>query len=78
MPTFLLEAYGTDSRYFPDIRHRSYTTSRKKAEQFMAIPKIQFTDSGHGIVFWSEELPPRTHKLPSIRGLEEYIKEHLS
>lgn len=76
MTTWLLVAFGTDSRYADDVRHRSYTTSRKKAEKFAAIPRIQFTDSGHGIVFHAEELPPRTRRLPVRRGLEDYIAEH--
>jgi len=77
MTTWLLEAYGTDSRYSDDVRFRAYTTSRKKAEAFKAIPRIQFTDSGHGIVFWAEELPPRTPRKPTRRGLTDYISEHM-
>ncbi len=76
MSTWLLVAFGTDSRYADDVRHRSYTTSRKKAEAFARIPRIQFTDSGHGIVFHAEELPPRAKRLPERRGLAEYIAEH--
>ena len=78
MTTWLLEAFGTDSRYRDDVRHRSYTTSRKKAEAFGRIPRIQFSDSGHGIVFHALELPPRTRRLPERRGLAEYIREHLA
>ena len=44
-----LLAYNTEC--MQDIRYRKYTTSKKKAEAFNNIPKIQFTDSGHGIVF---------------------------
>lgn len=73
--TWVLEAYDTDCR---DVRHRSYTTSRKKAEAFDRIPRIQFSDSGHGIVFSATELAPRTKRLPLYRGLSDYIREHTS
>lgn len=77
--TFLLEAWNTDRRYPDDVRYRAYTTSRKKAEAFGRIPKIQFTDSGHGIVFSFEELPKGTKKLPPVRyGLSDYISEHMA
>lgn len=77
MTTWLLEAYGTDSRYVDDVRYRSYTTSQRKAEAFARIPKIQFSDSGHGIVFHATELLPRTKKLPARSGLSDYIREHM-
>jgi hypothetical protein len=77
MTTWLLEAYGTDSRYSDDVRYRAYTTSRKKAEAFGRIPRIQFSDSGHGIVFSATELPPRTKKLPTRSGLSDYVREHM-
>lgn len=77
MTTWLLEAYGTDSRYPDDVRHRSYTTSRRKAEAFGRLPKIQFTDSGHGIVFHAEELAPYTRRLPERHGLSDYIEANL-
>lgn len=78
MSTWMLEAYGTDSRYGDDVRHRSYTRSRKKAEAFARIPRIQFTDSGHGIVFRAEELARGTRRLPVRYGLSDYIAEHLA
>ncbi len=77
MPTWLLEGYGTDSRYRDDVRYRAYTTSRKRAEAFNRIPRIQFTDSGHGIVFLATELPPRTRRLPLRHSLSDYVSEHL-
>jgi hypothetical protein len=77
-PTWLLEAYGTDSRYSDDVRYRAYTTSRKKAEAFARIPRIQFTDSGHGIVFAATELPPRTPRKPARRQLSDYVAEHMA
>jgi len=50
-----LLGYNTDCRYHQDIRYRRYTTSAKLAKQFERIPRIQFTDSGHGIVFTARE-----------------------
>ena len=55
MTVYVLEAYNTDSRYPNDVRWREYTTSKKRAELFNKIPKIQFSDSGHGIVFSARE-----------------------
>ena len=66
-----LVGYNTDCRYQQDIRYRDYTTSKKKADAFNKIPKIQFTDSGHGIVFLSREL--RGHRKPIIHILSDYV-----
>lgn len=78
MTTWLLEGYGTDSRYGGDVRYRAYTTSRKKAEAFNKIPRIQFTDSGHGIEFIAIELAPRTKRLPLHFGLYDYVRDNLN
>lgn len=48
MTTYVLEMRSTAN--WSDVRYREYTTSAKKAEIFKDVPKIQFTDSGHGIV----------------------------
>ena len=45
-----LEAYNTETR---TVLYRKYTSSKRLAEKFKLIPKIQFSDSGHGIVFSS-------------------------
>lgn len=66
-----LKGYGTDSRYYPDIRYREYTTSRKRAEMFSKIPKIPFSDSGHGIVFCSN-LHIGNRK-PVVSALRDYV-----
>ncbi len=71
---YKLEAYNTDCRYPQDIRYRAYTISKKKADKFNQIPKIQFTDSGHGIVFFA-----RAHqglKKPRITILTDYVRKH--
>lgn len=70
-----LVAYNTDSRYPNDVRYRKYTTSKKLAEYFNKIPKIQFTDSGHGIVFTSHE--HKGHKLPECTELFQYVYTEL-
>ncbi len=76
MTIYLLEAYNTDSRYPNDVRYREYTTSKIKAERFNRIPKIQFSDSGHGIVFHSHE---HTGKRKELRSeLWNYVHEELS
>jgi hypothetical protein len=68
-----LIGFSTDSRDRDDVRHREYTTSEKKARLFDLIPKIQFTDSGHGIVFAAVEHSGR--RLPTRRM--DYVREQL-
>lgn len=68
-----LLAYNTES--FSDILYREYTTSQKKVDRFKRIPKIQFTDSGHGIVFWAFKHKGRREK--TIHTLYEYVAKHL-
>jgi hypothetical protein len=77
MPVWLLEGYGTDRRY-DDVRYRVYTTSEKRADEFRQIPRIQFSDSGHGIVFAATKLPHGTRRREVRRGLEEYVNEQLA
>lgn len=69
--TYLLIGYNTDARYPNDIRWREYTRSKRVADQFAKIPKIQFTDSGHGIVFVARE--HKGGKLPVIRGVTDWV-----
>lgn len=74
MTTYCLELRSTESR--DDCRYRDYTTSEKKAVAFRNIPKIRFTDSGHGIV---PSVYVHTGKrLPTIRTLADYVREHVS
>ncbi len=74
MSVWVLEGYGTDSRYHDDVRHREYTTSAKKAALFSQIPRIQFTDSGHGIEFVA--LPHRGRRLPERRM--DYVRDQMA
>jgi hypothetical protein len=48
MTIFCLEMRSTAN--WQDVRYREYTTSKKKADLFKRVPRISFTDSGHGIV----------------------------
>lgn len=70
-----LTAYNTESCYSNDIRYRSYTTSERKAKAFNQIPKIQFTDSGHGIAFMA--WPAKNRSKPLINHLAEYVQKSL-
>ncbi|KKN44525.1 hypothetical protein LCGC14_0692050 [marine sediment metagenome] len=75
MTVYLLEAFNTDSRYPSDVRYREYTTSKKRAELFDKIPKIQFTDSGHGVVFSAgEHHGPRKPRSSELSG---YVHEQM-
>lgn len=71
-----LVAYNTDSRYPDDVRWREYTRNKKLAEMFRKIPKIQFSDSGHGIVFCVRECTNRSGK--PVHILREYVTEQLA
>jgi len=71
-----LIAYNTDSRYPDDVRYRSFTSSEKLARLFNLIPKIQFTDSGHGIVFSARPLSGK--RLPRRDELFRYVNEQLA
>lgn len=75
MTVWKLEGYNTDSRH-NDVRYRAYTTSQKKAELFKKIPKIRFTDSGHGIVFSAFEA--KGPRLPTISTLADYVSEEMA
>jgi hypothetical protein len=71
-----LLGFNTDSRYCNDIRWREYTTSKRKADRFDKIRKIQFSDSGHGIVFSAQEHHgPRRQK---VTVLYEYVSKEMA
>lgn len=50
MSAWCLYGYDTASR---EDRVREYTSSKTLAQMWDKIERIQFTDSGHGIVFGS-------------------------
>jgi hypothetical protein len=68
-----LVAYNTDARHTSDVRHREYTSSKRTAELFARIPRIQFTDSGHGIEFSAR---PHRGKRQPTRHMD-YVREQM-
>lgn len=73
--TYELVAYNTDSRYPDDVRYREYTSSKKRADLFNKIPRIPFSDSGHGIVFSVRE---HTGKRKELRDeLSDYVFQQM-
>lgn len=67
---YVLEMRSTAN--YEDCRYRSYTSSERKAEAFKAVPRIPFTDSGHGIVpYVHEHSGPR---LPLITVLADHVR----
>lgn len=80
MPTFELKAFGTDMNYADDVRYRTFTTSATKAEQFGKIRRIDFSDSGHGIVFAAVELKYGDRRKKEVRGSysqADYVEKEL-
>lgn len=71
-----LIGFSTERPGFVDVRFRDYTTSGRKAEKFSKIPKIQFSDSNHGIVF--SAIPCRSRTKPKINILQDYVNKHMS
>jgi len=59
-----------------DCRYREYTQSARRAEWFGGVPKIQFTDSGHGVVPHAYE-----HKfgrrLPRVLVVADHVQAHM-
>lgn len=68
-----LEAYDTEMR---EARCREYTTSRRTAELWERIPRIQFTDSGHGIEFIAREHSgPRRPTIRRMGHADEWLRK---
>jgi hypothetical protein len=76
-PTWELTGFNTDARHRDDVRYRAYTSSRAVAERFERIPKIQFSDSGHGIVFSAREMKSGERRRELRRGVVDYVQRHL-
>lgn len=74
MPTWELVGFSTEEHGENAVRHREYTTSERTAALFSMVPRIQFTDSGHGIVF--DARPHRGAKKP-VRRME-HVREHMT
>jgi hypothetical protein len=73
MTTFVLEMRSTDN--WQDVRYREYTTSTKKAAIFKTVPKIAFTDSGHGIIPTVREHSGRRE--PRNMMLADHVQDHI-
>lgn len=73
MTIYCLEMRSTAD--WQDVRYREYTTSAKKADLFKNVPKIQFTDSGHGIVPHVRE--HRGHREPRNMILQDHVLDHI-
>lgn len=73
MPTWCLEMRSTER--WTDVRYRDYTNSKKVAEAFKAVPKVRFSDSGHGVVPVVSE--HRGRRLPRVRSLSNYVSQHM-
>lgn len=72
---WVLEARSTDSRE-AGVRYRAYTQSRGRADRFGRIPRIQFTDGGHGIIFTAE--PHAGRRAPARdNGMSPYVDREL-
>ncbi len=77
--TYILEAIDRSAAEDDParIRYRDTTTSEKAAGEFQAIPRIQFTDSGHGIDFVA-----RVHeggkRGPKVDKLAGYVSDQLA
>lgn len=75
MTTYELIAYSTESVGPGSVRYRDYTTSLVIANRFNAIPKIQFTDSGHGVVFCYRIHEGKRGKV--IKEIRDYVDKHM-
>lgn len=74
MTTYVLEMRSTAN--WQDVRYREYTTSAKKAELFKDVPRISFTDSGHGIVPHVRE--HRGHRFePRNMMLADHVQDYI-
>ena len=76
MSTWELTAFSTEERGECAVRHRVFTVSEVKARAWRRIPRIQFTDSGHGIVFAARRVTSRAG-LPEKRAQQAHVDEHL-
>jgi hypothetical protein len=71
---FCLEMRSTQD--WSDVRYREYTSSRSRAEAFQKIKKIQFTDSGHGVVPVMREHTGRRELCNNV--LRQYVQEQIA
>lgn len=72
-----LRGYNTGAHNYAGydgVHHREYTTSARTAELFDQVPRIQFSDSGHGIVF--KAIEHRGSRKPIVRM--DHVAEHMT
>lgn len=75
MTIYKLEMRNTER--WDDVRYRDYTSSEARKKRFEKVPKIQFTDSGHGMVPSVTEV--RSRRKDTIKGHhtnESHVREH--
>lgn len=72
MTVWCLEVYDTEMR---EARTRKYTRSQRTADTWKRIPKVQFTDSGHGLIFTATPHPYGGRRLPTINPYGYYKHE---
>ena len=71
---YCLEMRSTED--WNDVRYRDYTTSERKADLFKEkVSKIQFTDSGHGVVATVKEC--RSRREPNISMCADHVRQCL-
>lgn len=71
------ELLGISTENYNDVRWREYTTSKKKAARFSQIPRIQFSDSGHGIEFFVTEHARCHPNRPVVREVWAHVEKHM-
>jgi len=75
MSLYCLEMRSTQQ--WSDVRYRQYTRSLARACKFELVPKIQFTDSGHGIVPVVTEHLRMHPRQRTISILSDYVQKHM-
>lgn len=74
MPVYCLEIRNTEN--WKDVRFRAYTTSNKRRLEFCAkVKRIDFTDSGHGLVTSTRELEKGERRQPLVTTLADHVRD---
>lgn len=61
-----------------DCRYREYTNGQRRAERFKKVSRIQFSDSGHGIIPVVTECKSRGCRGPEIDVLSDHVRETMA
>jgi len=70
-----LLGYSTEERGEAAVRHREYTKSKTKADLFASLKRIQFSDSGHGIVFTAGPLSGSRKAVRRMESVDRRLAE---